>query len=173
MKEVDISNGVYASKWGITDFYPESEEKLKELIDSGEDFDTGWFGCKKEIRYARYRRENGVFTIEVSCDMDDLEDGAELIYDALWETCKVECELPLWMIESISADCYYCDIHDETTLTAELDGNATYNEIISKTEELEEEAEKNNTEMYNRLCEIVKDYYDFGKEHGMLEGEEE
>ena len=94
MKEVDISSGEYASHYSLTDLYPQSEAKLREALASGEDFDTDWFGCKKEIRYARYIREGNSITVKVSAQMDDLWESDDLVYDALWEACQTEEELP-------------------------------------------------------------------------------
>ena len=173
MKQIDIAYGEYASKWCLTDFYEESETKLKQALESNEDFDTGWFGCKKEIRYARYKRENGVFTIEVSCHMDDLYEQPDLIYDALWESCKVEIELPDDIIDSILDACVCYEIEDSITLMEELSGNATFDEIVEKTDELESEAEKANHSMFERLCAIVKDHYIYMQENNLIGGTEE
>jgi len=92
MKEIDIAEntGEYASKWGISDFYEEAEQSLRDALASGEDFDTGWFGCKKEINCAQIVREGGEITVCVSAHMDDLWDSEDLIYD----TMKEEVELP-------------------------------------------------------------------------------
>ena len=116
MKNIDICCGEYASKYALTDWYEGSEEILREAMASGDDFDTGWFGCRKEIRYARIVRENGLYTVEVSSHCDDLWDGDDLIYDALWEVSKSEEELPDDIIESIrdtAADCGIDDSADE------------------------------------------------------------
>lgn len=173
MKEIDITYGEYASKWGLTDFYEESEKKLKDALDSSEDFDTGWWGCKKEIRSARIKREDGIITVEVNCEMDDLYEQDDLIYDALWESCKVEIELPEEIIESIQYACYDYDLTSRTELMDELNGDATLDEIVEKIEELENEAEKNNHSMFVRLCAIVKDHYIYMQENNMIGGTEE
>lgn len=41
------------SHWGLTDLYPEKEAALKAALESGEPFDTGWYGSKKEIASGR------------------------------------------------------------------------------------------------------------------------
>lgn len=47
MKDIEFPNGgIYASKWGLTDFYDGNDDVLRKAVESGEDFDTGWFGCK-------------------------------------------------------------------------------------------------------------------------------
>ena len=157
MKLVEIGHGEYASQWGLTDFYEESEEKLKDVLKSGEDFDTGWFGCKKEIRYARYVREGDEFTIEVSAHMDDLWEGDDLIYDALWEVNKSEEELSDEIIDSIRELAFEGGVEDVSYGDAViLSEEATFERIVEVTDDLEKYVENNNQEMFNRLCEIVR-----------------
>lgn len=162
MKTIDIAErtGEYASKWGLTDFYPEAEEKLQEVLASGEDFDTGWFGCKKEIRYARIVREEGEIEISVAAHMDDLWEEDDLIYDALWEVSKIEDELPEEIIDSIREAAIY-DIDDHTELSITLPATSTFDEIVEAMGKLEDEAEENNHRMYLELCEIVKAHVDY------------
>ena len=162
MKTIDIAEhtGEYASKWSLTDFYPEAEAELKKALESGEDFETDWFGCKKEIRYAKITGDQEEITIEVSAHMDDLWEEDDLIYDALWEVSKIEDELPEEIIDSIRDAAIY-DIDDHTNLDATLPRSATWGEIIKAIENLEYEAEANNHRMYLELCDIVKAHVDY------------
>lgn len=162
MKTIDIAErtGEYASKWGLTDFYPEAEAELKKALESGEDFETDWFGGKKEIRYARTTGDEDGITIEVSAHMDDLWESEDLIYDALWEVSKIEDELPEEIIDSIRDAAIY-DINDHTDLDVTLPRSASFEEIVEAMGKLEDEAEENNTEMYKTLCEIVKEHVDY------------
>lgn len=176
MKTIDIAErtGEYASKWGLTDFYPEAEEDLRAALESGEDFETDWFGCKKEIRYARITGDEDGITIEVSAHMDDLWDAEDLIYDALWEATKIEKQLPDEIIDSIRDAAVY-DVDDHTDLDVALPRSASFEEIVRAMEHLEYEAEANNHEMYLELCEIVKGHVDYMKENGInfVDDEEE
>lgn len=162
MKTIDIAErtGEYASKWGLTDFYPEAEEDLRAALESGEDFETDWFGCKKEIRYAKITGGQEEITIEVSAHMDDLWESEDLIYDALWEVSKIEDELPEEIIDSIRDAAIY-DIDDHTDLDVTLPRSATWEEINRAIENLEYEAEANNHRMYLELCGIVKAHVDY------------
>lgn len=159
MKEIDISYGEYASKWGLTDFYPGSLDKLTSAIESGEDFTTGWFGCKKEIRYGKYTKEDGEFRIEVDCHMDDLWESDDLIYDALWTACKMEIELPNEVIESIREGAEFLD--DHTKLESVLSYDATIDDVIKETDALESRCEAANEAMYDELCQMVKAYVEY------------
>ena len=159
MKEIDICYGYYASKWSIADFYEESEEKLKNALESGEDFDTGWFGCKKEIRYASIERCGENFRIKVIAQLDDLWDSDDLIYDALWTVAKSEEELPEEIIDSIRDACLYDCLEDYSTCSKTIpSAEATFERVVEIMEELENEVEKNNEKMFNRLCSIVEDH---------------
>lgn len=176
MKTIDIAQhtGEYASKWGISDFYEEAEKDLREILASGEDFDTGSFGCKKEINYASIKREDGVIEIEVTCCMDDLWEQEDLIYDALSEL-NIEEELPRKIVDSIRDAACDCQLDDHTTLTVELPGNASYEDVVAALDKLEGEASNNNHDMYKELCEIVKDTVEYMKENGIsfASGEDE
>ena len=154
---IDIAekSGEYASKCGLTDFYPEAEEILRGLLDSGEDFETDWFGCKKEIRYAKITRSKNETVIQVTAHMDDLYESDDLIYDALWEVTKTEDELPEEIIDSIREAAYY-DVDDHTEMFISLPRSAPFDEIVRAMEYLEYKVEANNHRMYLELCEIVK-----------------
>lgn len=159
MKEIDITYGEYASKWGLADFYDESVEKLKSALESGEDFNTGWFGCKKEINYAKYVKCGNDFEISVSAHIDDMYESDDLIYDALWEVAKSEEELPDDIIESIR-DCAMWDgITDYTELSETIPvADAKFEKVVEITDRLESQAMEHNHEMFKQLCEIVKDH---------------
>lgn len=164
MKEamlIGINHGAYASQWGLTDFYPESLRKLETALASGEDFKTDWFGCKKEIRYARYTRADGHFIVEVSAETDDLFDSEDLIYDALWSACKLDIELPEDIIDSIRDEAIDENLGDGTYLVDILPEDATLEQIIDKTQELEGRCEMSNEAMFDTLCNIVKDHVEF------------
>lgn len=176
MKTIDIAErtGEYASKWGLTDFYPEAEEDLRAALESGEDFETCWFGCKKEIRYAKITGDEDGITIEVSANMDDLWDAEDLIYDALWEATKIEKQLPDEIIDSIRDAAVY-NVDDHTNLETTLPRSASLEEIVRAMEHLEYEAEANNHRMYLELCDIVKAHVEYMKENGInfVDDEEE
>ena len=160
---IELCDG-YASKWGLTDFYSEAEQKLRELIDSGEDFDTGWFGCAKEIRYARIVREDGKIVVSVVAHMDDLFESEDLIYDALWTVSRGEKELSGETIDNIRDWAIDDGIDDATKLSMVLPGGASFEDVVAAVDKLEGEGEENNADMFGRLCEIVKYFVSEEKE---------
>lgn len=169
MKTIDIAEntGIYASKWGISDFYEEAEKSLRDVLNSGEDFRTDWFGCKKEIHYAQITREAGIITVSVSCHMDDLWDGDDLIYDALWEVTKSENELPEEIIDSIRDAAMDDNVEDSSTWTEVLPPSASFDDVVKALDKCEANAGAENTGMYKRLCEIVYDHVEYMKEQGI------
>lgn len=157
MKTISLCDGEFASHWSLTDFYPESEKRLREALASGGDFDTEWFGCKKEINYARYVKENGKFTVSVSVHMDDLyEDENDLIYDAYWDVFGEEDGLSEEDVNKILEAAYSVMIDDRTEISAEIPIDSSFEYLVRKTDELEEEAEQNNSLMYDALKRIVE-----------------
>lgn len=161
MNNIDICCGEYAAKWSLTDFYEDSEQKLRDALNSVEDFDTGWWGCRKEIRYARIVREGDEITVQVSCHMDDLFDGDDLIFDALWSERHTEEGLPEYIIDSIRDAAIDVGIDDNTEVSGNLPADgATIDHVAAMITLLEEAAEQQNTEMFDRLCAIVADHYD-------------
>lgn len=162
MKEIDIAGktGEYASKWGISDFYDEAEQSLRDALASGEDFDTGWFGCKKEINYAHIVREDGEITVCVSAHMDDLWDSEDLIYD----TMKEEVELPEDIIDNIRDFAIDDGIDDNTELSTVLSAEASFKDIVDTLDALEKEAMESNHSMFLHLADIVDAFIQHMKE---------
>ena len=158
MKNIDISCGSYGAKWGLTDFYDDSKEKLISALESGEDFKVE-YGCKKEIRYASIAREGNKIEVSVTACMDDLYEQPDLIYDALFDALGVEEELTDEQIEDIRSYAADMWISEETTQTQTIPASSTLEEICKAIEELEVLTEENNSEVFKLLCEIVKSVY--------------
>lgn len=55
---------------GLSDWYPDKEEALKRALESGQPFDTGWYGSKKEIASARISSDGKTVWVEVSVSDD-------------------------------------------------------------------------------------------------------
>lgn len=163
-EKTELCSGIYSAHWGLTDLYPEAEAKLRELINSGEDFCAEW-GCKKEIRYADVTRAYGKLEVGATCVMDDLDDDA-LISDALWERVHSEGED---LTEDFWQDVYEAatdaGIYNMTHDSVELPLTASYEDIIAAIESCESSAEECNSSMFKSLCDIVEYYYGFNAYH--------
>ncbi len=125
--------------WGVGDFYDGNEEELRNAIESGEPFDTGWHGFKKEIQSMRiHRDENGV-EIQVSAAMDEVFEQEDLFYDFLeddeWDLLTDD------IIEEVRD--YLCmgDFVEETEESITLQ-NPTFNDVIKAANECADYCEK-------------------------------
>ena len=140
---------------------------MRDALKDGEDFDTGWWGCSKEIRYARIVREHGGIRVSVSCHMDDLYEADDLIYDALWAARHTEEELPEDIIENIRDVATDDGIDDCTELSESLPADADLEQIVEAIGRMENEAEQNNTKMFTTLEATVGATYDWWKNGGL------
>jgi hypothetical protein len=67
------------ASWGPSSWYIDFEEKLRAAIESGDKFDTGYVGVKKEIQSFRIHTKDSGFVCEVSCSDDfDTEGKGEV-----------------------------------------------------------------------------------------------
>lgn len=158
MMETKITGNMWdeAAKWSVTDFYPECERKLWELISSGDDFDTGYFGCRKEPRSARIYRAGGKLTVEVNASMDSLYEDDDLIYDALFEVYGVEELLPDEVLTRINDLAIESGLNDYSEESETLPSDASFEEVKDAMDRLEESVLRENENMYRELCGIVK-----------------
>lgn len=117
--------------WGIGDFYDGNEELLKNALESGEDFDTGWHGFKKELESMRIIKDSGGVTVCVYADMDSALEGWDLITDGI--TDEEANMLTDEIVEEIRDHLYenteYCEECEDSET---LPGNATYEDVIKK-----------------------------------------
>lgn len=66
---------------GLSDWYDEQEQALKDALAAHEPFDTGWYSSKKEIASARIWSKNGQklqVEVSVSDDFDTIGTGYEV-----------------------------------------------------------------------------------------------
>ena len=116
-------------RWGIEDMHPDMLEDLKQAIESGECFDSGWHGfAKTEYSFRVSRDENGV-TIECHEEMDE---GYDLIYDCVTDSeCEMLTDEILDEIEEILSSCleFSYESHQKRKLSAETSFEKVVKEI--------------------------------------------
>lgn len=157
----DIADGApYASKWGVTDFYPACEKNLRLLIKQKEDFMTTDCGSKKELVSARFSRHDGVFHVNVSAWMDDLWESTDLIEDALYDVAKDEVDN--WLeddefIDLVRDMAYESDIDDCAGVHEMLAAYPTYEQVVEVAGILEKVATGNLQKTYDALKDIVRE----------------
>lgn len=161
MLVVDISSGFYCSYWGLTDLYEECEKNLRDLLNTGVDFETEWCGSKKELLSARYRRRGGSVWVDVNQWIDDLWEGAgpDLIEDAVWERFhREDIVIPTEGYDFILKLCREMGIDDTIVISEEVGENATYEDCMATVEVLMGKTDAQLNEWFEELCNIVEDY---------------
>lgn len=140
-----------ACHWGLTDLYKWDEEILRKAIASGERFDTGWVGCKKEIRSMRICRDDDII-VECSAEMDSALEEWDLFTDFLTndELEKIEKGYDT-DIEQIRGMLMWGEFVEETDCNKHIPATATYDEVMGVVAELEQ-ANENRLEESFREC---------------------
>ena len=143
-------SNAYCAHWGLTDLYPEDERILRKAIAEKQTFDTGWVGCKKEIRSFRIISDGKVMTIQTSAEMDDIED---LIYDATPDGVELtEAQfnevLDYWCENTEMAT----EVGSETTIPV-----TTYEDSMKAIEHMEQENDNTLKEWFEIVTTWVKE----------------
>ena len=141
-----LPHSMYGCKWGLTDLYPEDEQILRSAIDNRQTFDTGWIGCKKEIRSFRMISDGKAITIMACAEMDEFED---LIYDAM----DKEVELTEEQTEELWEYWYESDMNT-STVTEHTVPVTTYEDAMSILDKLDDSAVK----ILDDWFEVVKEW---------------
>lgn len=146
--------------WGIGSEYINSEKILRDAIESGERFTTGWHGYKKELQSMCIERTEDEVIVSVSACMDDLDDYS-IISDCL--TSEEERKITEEQYEAIYDALIECmEFHTEEEETEKLPVTATYEEIMAKAEECMDYCERCLKESFHlcigiTLSELYKD----------------
>ena len=147
------------TKYGLTDLYPEAEQKLRELLDSGKPFQTEWTSSSKEFCGFQIS-SNGATEVIVDAFDGEIDEGTELVEDAIWDL-KIDDG---FFTEDEMAEMYDLVVMDggyasEVSKSSEtLTYPATYEQIMDTLEKLGEENRKSLDETYECLKETVKQF---------------
>lgn len=98
MKKLTAFQQGDGAHWGLSDWYEEGEEQLKEALEDHKPFDTGWYSSKKEIASARIWSEDGI-KIKVEASVSDDFDTEGLGYSSTdyWSVdAIVKCISTAW-----------------------------------------------------------------------------
>lgn len=148
-----------ATRWGLTDLNPEAEQKLRELLNSGKPFRTEWTSSTKEFVGFQIS-SNGATEVIVAASDDGIDEGTELVEDAIWNL-KIDDG---FFTEDEMAEIYDLVFMDggyelEVAESSEtLPYPATYEQIMDTLKKLGEENRKSLDETYESLKGIVKQF---------------
>ena len=135
--------------WGIGSWYDEAYDALKAAVESGQPFDTGWHGWKKELESMRIVRTEHETIVEVHSCMDEAFEGDSLIRDCLTE--EEEEMLNDEKAEKIREYLYMGDFREETEDSEVLPLNSTIEGIEEAAEKLVGNCERTLND-YFRQC---------------------
>lgn len=145
-------------KYDVTDLKEDAAEKLKELLASGEDFDTGFGASTKEIQSVRFFARDDTITVSVHAEMDDIpelfldavpNELAEKLGENFLDEIESEYEVGLGMD---------CAIVSEATVEESLSRNASYEEVMNAVSRALHDAEEELDSNYGAAKGVVKEY---------------
>jgi hypothetical protein len=172
---IDISPSGDGAKWGLTDFYEDFEQELREAIDARKPFEAGW-SVKKEIESGHICFDGTTYHL---CASRSTDEGGDLFDDAVWALCTSlkEFDMPLsdthelplafgiemsvprlfhlwdkmrnghWLGESYLQS----DYEAESTLS----GDATFDQIVEELEKLNQETDDASEVNFESLQESI------------------
>ena len=158
--------GTYGSHWGITDLYEQHEARLRQSIESGDNFEARW-GSKKEIITAKLSVQGNIASITVTVEQDSTP---HLIDTAIWDVYgknefapsgiaavrKRHSSFTNWQIEMLWEEIE--NISNDLELTSS-DGNTRTNGVaFSFTDD------QSTEDRYKKIMEAVNQLADEGKE---------
>lgn len=150
--ETPLSSGDVC-RYDVTTLNNDAEEKLRELLDSGKDFDTGWGSSTKELEGVRFYARGDEITVSVSMEMDEMP---ELIGDATPD----DIELNEKEVDAIQDMCdeLYGGVISETVADRTIPRASAYEEVIEAVREAREEADEYLNEQYEKCKSCVNSF---------------
>ena len=148
-----------ATKYGLTDLYPEAEQKLRELLDSGKPFKTEWTSATKRAVGFQISSDGATKVIVTAMD-NEADEGIELVYDAIWDlgiddNFFTEEEMEE-MYDPVTEDCLYSFEYADCMYI--LPYPATYEQIMDTLEKMGRENRACLIESYEFLKGTVKQF---------------
>ena len=135
--------------YGVGSFYDEREKALRDAIKSGEDFDSGWHGFKKDTASMCVYRKDGRITVGVSKFMDSALEEVDLFGDFLTDE-EMEM-LTDERVEEIRNRLFASNYTEEPSETGTLPADSDFSAVMKMVESLDETCEKALQDSY-RLC---------------------
>lgn len=155
MRTYRLTDGCYATKWGVADFYDDAEANLRELLTYTGEFRTDWCDCKKELYTFRLTFSDDGILVHVGQWMDDLND---LIYDALYDLDMEDVQLSDKEEREILDLLYEADAVTETYVETIVKRDLGFDEIAETLEHLANETDETLKDEYEKVKNIVQDY---------------
>ena len=136
-------------KWGIVDFLPHAEEKLRAALNSGKTFNTGWHGCVKEIESMCIRKDAEHITISCSTSMDEVFEQEDLFSDFLTEE-EME-KLTDDLVDEIRDALIWGEFSEDAREDVQIDPDSDFDTVVRQAERLMQEC-RDRLDDYFREC---------------------
>ena len=136
-------------KWGVGDFYPEAEEKLREVLLSGKTFNTGWHGYRKEIESMCILKDAEHITISCSTSMDEVLEQEDLFSDFLTE--EEMKKLTDDLVDEIRDALMWGDFSEDAESDVQIPPDSDFDTVVRQAEELMQECH-DRLDDYFREC---------------------
>ncbi|MFW6029072.1 MAG: hypothetical protein ACOCRO_02330 [Halanaerobiales bacterium] len=160
LKEISLSNSEYTNEQGPTNFYPEVEKKLINLINNKNTFTTEG-AVKKEIQYFTLVVEKNRFSAEC---VEYINEDLALVIDAAWDLYKQSINIPEDIVEEILNDMTENLITSRAVILVEKEEYpADINDIKGMLKVGFEETKKHLDEQFAEMKIIVQNYINDGK----------
>ncbi len=154
MRTYSLTDGCYATKWGVADFYDDAEANLRELLTYTGEFRTDWCDCKKELYTFQLTFSDDGILVHVGQWMDDLND---LIYDALYDLDMEDVEISYTEEREILDLLYEADAVTETYVETIVKRDLGFDGIVETLEHLANETDETLKDEYEKVKNII--YY--------------
>lgn len=128
-------------------FYSDVKEALIAALESGENFDTGWHGFKKELQSMRITADGDEITIEVWACCDDPED---LVWD-----CEESEGITDEQYQDILDDFYLTDHRTEYSGWEHIPRDSSLTDVMKVATEIADELNESLEDSYNAMKTIV------------------
>ncbi len=126
--------------------YQENNVQLIQDLTSGQDFDTGWHGFKKELQSMRIRAHGQHIRIYISVWCDDLE-------DLISTDSQRGCELSEAQYEEV---CRLCeDLPTQLMLDRSIPRNSKLLDVLSAAAELADLADKELDDTFQKVTQTI------------------
>jgi hypothetical protein len=186
---IDISPSGDGAKWGLTDFYEDFEQELREALDARKPFEARW-SVKKEIESGHVCFDGSAYRLSAYRGTDE---GGDLFDDAVWSLClQLEelgvsladtSELPLafgldlsvprlfhlwderWNTSWFGESYLQSEYEAESTLPAD----ASFEQIVEELEKLNQETDDTSEVNFESLQESIWTFLEYLSEPDFLE----
>ena len=155
MEIISLATDEYAADYSVAKLLPEAEERLRQALAFGQDFEASW-ECRRASTIGGVVHHQGHLFTDVEQAFDGLDEDNDVIAE-IWERAMPDGPLP--------DDVALQDLHDQAVdaglqecafAREQLEDGAGLHDIIAVLERLEKQVREQNEDQYLQLERIVQ-----------------